>query len=246
MARTGEQRRPRIARVGAGDRRGPGRGRHRSAGSHVRRTRPRSRSAGAPWSCASWDAATPTTTSSITVPGTDVVLAGDLLENGAVPFFGDGYPLDWPATAAALAPLVEPTGIVVPGHGDHAGRRLRAAAGGVVHGRSPTWRGGSRAVRSRSSERRRSIRSRAPRRRGPTRHRAGGRPTRGTTDRRAGASRLPGPDDPATARGPGDDPVERLIERVERDLRRVVAERRAGGGPWPGDPRCGGAVRSAR
>ena len=59
----------------------------------------------------------------ITVPDTDVVWAGDLFENGAVPFFGDGYPLDWPATAAALADLVSPgRGIVVPGHGDHDGR----------------------------------------------------------------------------------------------------------------------------
>ncbi len=58
----------------------------------------------------------------ITVPGTDVVWAGDLLEGGAVPFFGDGYPIDWPATAAALAAMIDPTrGIVVPGHGDHAG-----------------------------------------------------------------------------------------------------------------------------
>lgn len=58
----------------------------------------------------------------ITVPGTDVVWAGDLLENGALPFFGDGYPMDWPATAAALTALIDPDrGVVVPGHGDHAG-----------------------------------------------------------------------------------------------------------------------------
>lgn len=56
----------------------------------------------------------------IGVPGAGVLFAGDLIENGAVPFFGDGYPLDWPATAAALAELVD--GVVVPGHGDHAGR----------------------------------------------------------------------------------------------------------------------------
>ncbi len=31
--------------------------------------------------------------------------------------------MDWPATAAALSELVTPsTGVVVPGHGDHAGR----------------------------------------------------------------------------------------------------------------------------
>jgi len=57
----------------------------------------------------------------ITAPGTAVAFAGDLVENGAVPFYSDGYPLDWPATAAALAELVG-DGIVVPGHGDHAGR----------------------------------------------------------------------------------------------------------------------------
>jgi glyoxylase-like metal-dependent hydrolase (beta-lactamase superfamily II) len=56
----------------------------------------------------------------ISVPDTDVVFAGDLIEGGNVPFFNDAYPLDWPATADALAALV--TGIVVPGHGDHAGR----------------------------------------------------------------------------------------------------------------------------
>jgi glyoxylase-like metal-dependent hydrolase (beta-lactamase superfamily II) len=57
----------------------------------------------------------------IGVPGTGVIWAGDLLEGGAVPFFGDSYPLDWPATAAALAGMVA-DGVVVPGHGDHAGR----------------------------------------------------------------------------------------------------------------------------
>ena len=56
----------------------------------------------------------------ISVPGAGVVFAGDLIENGAVPSFGDSYPLDWPATAAALVPLVD--GIVVPGHGDHGDR----------------------------------------------------------------------------------------------------------------------------
>ena len=52
----------------------------------------------------------------ITVPDAGVLFAGDLLENGATPFFGDGYPLDWPATAEALCALV--TGPVVPGHGE--------------------------------------------------------------------------------------------------------------------------------
>jgi glyoxylase-like metal-dependent hydrolase (beta-lactamase superfamily II) len=52
----------------------------------------------------------------VLVPGERVVFGGDLIENGAVPAFGDSYPLDWPATVDRLAPLVD--GIAVPGHGD--------------------------------------------------------------------------------------------------------------------------------
>ena len=37
----------------------------------------------------------------VVVPGAAVGFAGDLLEANAVPYFGDGFPLDWPATAAA-------------------------------------------------------------------------------------------------------------------------------------------------
>jgi glyoxylase-like metal-dependent hydrolase (beta-lactamase superfamily II) len=58
----------------------------------------------------------------VSVRDAAVVFAGDLLENGAVPFYGDGYPLDWPETASRLAELV--VGVVVPGHGDHADRRF--------------------------------------------------------------------------------------------------------------------------
>lgn len=54
------------------------------------------------------------------VPDAGVLFAGDLIENGAVPSFGDAYPLDWPETASRLAELV--VGVVVPGHGDHARR----------------------------------------------------------------------------------------------------------------------------
>jgi glyoxylase-like metal-dependent hydrolase (beta-lactamase superfamily II) len=56
------------------------------------------------------------------VDGADVLCAGDLLENGATPFFGHGYPMDWPATAEALLALTGERSVVVPGHGDHAGR----------------------------------------------------------------------------------------------------------------------------
>ncbi len=56
----------------------------------------------------------------VRVPDAAILFAGDLLEGGAVPFFGDAYPLDWPETAYRVAELV--VGVVVPGHGDHAGR----------------------------------------------------------------------------------------------------------------------------
>lgn len=51
----------------------------------------------------------------IEVPDAAVLFAGDLLEAGATPYFGDGYPLDWPETASRLLELVR--GPVVPGHG---------------------------------------------------------------------------------------------------------------------------------
>lgn len=56
------------------------------------------------------------------VPDAAVLFAGDLLENGAPPWFGEGYPLDWPETASRLLELV--TGSVVPGHGDVGDRRF--------------------------------------------------------------------------------------------------------------------------
>jgi glyoxylase-like metal-dependent hydrolase (beta-lactamase superfamily II) len=59
----------------------------------------------------------------LVVPDAGVVFAGDLLENGATPYFGDGYPMDWPATAEALVGLVG-DGVVAPGHGDVADRRF--------------------------------------------------------------------------------------------------------------------------
>jgi glyoxylase-like metal-dependent hydrolase (beta-lactamase superfamily II) len=56
----------------------------------------------------------------VVVPDADVLFAGDLLENGATPYFADAYPLDWPATCEAVVALV--SGAVVPGHGDIADR----------------------------------------------------------------------------------------------------------------------------
>jgi glyoxylase-like metal-dependent hydrolase (beta-lactamase superfamily II) len=66
----------------------------------------------------------------VSVRDAGVVFAGDLLENGAVPFYSDGYPLDWPETASRLAELV--TNVVVPGHGDHAGTRFAEEQAGAI------------------------------------------------------------------------------------------------------------------
>lgn len=57
----------------------------------------------------------------ILVPDAGVLFAGDLLENGAEPSFGDAYPLAWAETVGErLLPLTR--GVVVPGHGAPAGR----------------------------------------------------------------------------------------------------------------------------
>ena len=58
----------------------------------------------------------------LTVEGADVLVVGDLFENGATPYYGDGFPLDWPATAEAVLARTGERTVVVPGHGDHAGR----------------------------------------------------------------------------------------------------------------------------
>jgi glyoxylase-like metal-dependent hydrolase (beta-lactamase superfamily II) len=51
----------------------------------------------------------------LTVADAGLVIAGDLVEEGAPPQFGSAYPLDWPGTLDAVAELV--TGQLVPGHG---------------------------------------------------------------------------------------------------------------------------------
>jgi glyoxylase-like metal-dependent hydrolase (beta-lactamase superfamily II) len=52
----------------------------------------------------------------VAVPEAGVLFAGDLVEEGAPPAFGDGFPLDWPSTVDSLRALMR--GPVVPGHGD--------------------------------------------------------------------------------------------------------------------------------
>ncbi|MFG1948219.1 MBL fold metallo-hydrolase [Nonomuraea sp. NPDC048826] len=55
------------------------------------------------------------------VPDAGVVFAGDLVEEGAPPAFGDAYPLDWPATTARMLNDMREQ-VYVPGHGAVVGR----------------------------------------------------------------------------------------------------------------------------
>ncbi len=52
----------------------------------------------------------------VTLDEAGVVFAGDILEESAPPWFGDGYPIAWPDTVAAMSEATPV--IVVPGHGD--------------------------------------------------------------------------------------------------------------------------------
>lgn len=60
------------------------------------------------------------------VPDANVVFAGDLVEEGAPPSFGDSFPLEWPATLGHLLDAVG-EGQVVPGHGEVVDRDFVAA-----------------------------------------------------------------------------------------------------------------------
>lgn len=51
-------------------------------------------------------------------PGTDVLVAGDLVEESGPPAYGpDCHPMDWPLTLDLVLSLVTPGTLVVPGHG---------------------------------------------------------------------------------------------------------------------------------
>lgn len=56
----------------------------------------------------------------VALPEDGVVFAGDLVEQGAPPSFGDAYPAGWPAALDAV--LATGAGTVVPGHGVPVGR----------------------------------------------------------------------------------------------------------------------------
>lgn len=53
----------------------------------------------------------------VQVPDADLLVAGDLVEQGAPPSFEDSYPLEWPDTLHEVLHLLGPATVVVPGHG---------------------------------------------------------------------------------------------------------------------------------
>ena len=53
----------------------------------------------------------------VEIPDAGVVVAGDLIEEGAPPGFGDSFPISWPDTLAALIGRLGPDSRIVPGHG---------------------------------------------------------------------------------------------------------------------------------
>jgi glyoxylase-like metal-dependent hydrolase (beta-lactamase superfamily II) len=53
----------------------------------------------------------------VLIPDADVILAGDLVEQGGPPWFSDAYPLEWPETLADLTARTTTSTVVVPGHG---------------------------------------------------------------------------------------------------------------------------------
>jgi glyoxylase-like metal-dependent hydrolase (beta-lactamase superfamily II) len=53
----------------------------------------------------------------VSVTDASVLVAGDLVESGGPPSFGDAYPLEWPETLGAVLHLTTPATVVVPGHG---------------------------------------------------------------------------------------------------------------------------------
>lgn len=73
----------------------------------------------------------------VAVPDAGVVFAGDIVEEGNAPWFGDGDPEAWPATLDAFL-AARPEAIVVPGHGAVVDRAFvagqRAAIGRLADG----------------------------------------------------------------------------------------------------------------
>jgi glyoxylase-like metal-dependent hydrolase (beta-lactamase superfamily II) len=52
----------------------------------------------------------------VVVPDVQVVMAGDLVEQGGPPSFEDSFPMDWPGTLGRMLDVAD--GPIVPGHGE--------------------------------------------------------------------------------------------------------------------------------
>ncbi len=126
MRERGLERRAGMAAEMPADGRRPPRLAGRSARPDIRPARLPWTSADAAWTSGSWAAGTRTMTSSRSSPTRSVVFAGDLVEEGAPPSFGDAFPLDWPATLGQLLDA-SGEGQVVPGHGEVVDRDFVAA-----------------------------------------------------------------------------------------------------------------------
>lgn len=63
----------------------------------------------------------------VQVPDADLLVAGDLVEQGGPPSFEDSFPVEWPDTVAGLLHLAGPGTTVVPGHGGLVDREFIAA-----------------------------------------------------------------------------------------------------------------------
>ena len=235
MDRHGESRRARIARnepAIAADLR---RGRHRPAGPDVRRDGvPRSRR---PARRAALPRARPHRPRRRHRRARDAASCSPATCSRTAPSPGSATAIRSTGRRPPIASRSWRQAVVVPGHGDHAGP-------GFADAQATRDRGAGRAGPARPCRRDDARRGRRRRRRSPSiRPRtSGGRSSApssscaaSSTERRA-LGLLPDPDDPATARRPGDDPVERRLERVQRDLASRARRGRAAAGRWPADP----------
>ena len=99
----------------------------------------------------------------VSIPDADVLCAGDLLENGAPPWFGDGYPMDWPATVEGVLALTGEFDRGQPGTRRPRRARVRGGVARAVPGhRVAGVAGARRRPGPRGGDRRGTVPSRHP------------------------------------------------------------------------------------
>ncbi|MGH3423749.1 MAG: MBL fold metallo-hydrolase, partial [Nocardioidaceae bacterium] len=61
----------------------------------------------------------------VSIPGSGVVVVGDLVEQSGPPSYGDdSWPLEWPGSLDLVIDLTPADAVVVPGHGDAVDRNF--------------------------------------------------------------------------------------------------------------------------